>query len=131
VQESAWVQLRQAAHHWTTVVTLLNGDPVGVIPLGRTLQDAFNDARVLKNDIRHSRVPLNEKPFLCHSGFLIHPYSLLSKSDGNWPRSIFFNVVTLMRVMRSSLTQKIASCLNCLPRLMPSFSEQLMPHPGS
>jgi len=31
-------------------VTLLDGDPVGVIPLGRTLQDAFNDARVLKND---------------------------------------------------------------------------------
>ena len=33
MQESAWVQLRQAAHHWTTVVTLLIGDPVGVIPL--------------------------------------------------------------------------------------------------
>jgi hypothetical protein len=32
VQESAWFQLRQAAHHWTTVVTLLIGDPVGVIP---------------------------------------------------------------------------------------------------
>ena len=52
MQESAWVQLRQAAHHWTTVVTLLIGDPVGVIPLGGTLQDAFNDARVLKNDRR-------------------------------------------------------------------------------
>jgi hypothetical protein len=52
VQESAWFQLRQAAHHWTTVVTLLIGDPVGVIPLGGTLQDAFNDARVLKNDRR-------------------------------------------------------------------------------
>jgi len=33
-------------------MTLLDGDPVGVIPLGGTLQDAFNDARVLKNDRR-------------------------------------------------------------------------------
>ena len=68
VQESAWVQLRQAAHHWTTVVTLLDGDPVGVIPLGRTLQDAFNDARVLKNDGRKVGHLLKKgKPFLCHS----------------------------------------------------------------
>jgi len=68
VQESAWVQLRQAAHHWTTVVTLLIGDPVGVIPLGRTLQDAFNDARVLKNDNnRVGHLFVKGKPFLCHS----------------------------------------------------------------
>ena len=68
VQESAWVQLRQAAHHWTTVVTLLDGDPVGVIPLGRTLQDAFNDARVLKNDNNRVGHLLEKgKPFLCHS----------------------------------------------------------------
>jgi len=38
--------LRQAAHHWTTVVTLLNGDPVGVIPLGRTLQDALKTREI-------------------------------------------------------------------------------------
>ena len=68
VQESAWVQLRQAAHHWTTVVTLLVGDPVGVIPLGGTLQDAFNDARVLKNDRnRVGHLFEKGKPFLCHS----------------------------------------------------------------
>ena len=68
VQESAWVQLRQAAHHWTTVVTLLNGDPVGVIPRGGTLQDAFNDARVLKNDgWKVGHLQEKEKPFLCHS----------------------------------------------------------------
>ena len=68
MQESAWVQLRQAAHHWTTVVTLLNGDPVGVIPLGGTLQDAFNDARVLKNDgNRVGHLLEKGKPFLCHS----------------------------------------------------------------
>jgi len=68
VQESAWVQWRQAAHHWTTVVTLLNGDPVGVIPLGGTLQDAFNDAKVLKNDENRVGHPLEKgKPFLCHS----------------------------------------------------------------
>lgn len=68
VQESAWVQLRQAAHHWTTVVTLLDGDPVGVIPLGRTLQDAFNDARVLKNDRRKvGRLFEKGSRFFCHS----------------------------------------------------------------
>jgi len=68
VQESAWFQLRQAAHHWTTVVTLLIGDPVGVIPLGGTLQDAFNDARFLKNDGRKVGHLLKKgKPFLCHS----------------------------------------------------------------
>ena len=68
MQESAWFQLRQAAHHWTTVVTLLDGDPVGVIPLGGTLQDAFNDARVLKNDRnRVGRLSEKGKPFLCHS----------------------------------------------------------------
>ena len=68
MQESAWVQLRQAAHHWTTVVTLLDGDPVGVIPLGGTLQDAFNDARFLKNDRRKvGQLFEKGKPFLCHS----------------------------------------------------------------
>ena len=49
-------------------MTLLDGDPVGVIPLGRTLQDAFNDAKVLKNDEnRVGHLLEKRKPFLCHS----------------------------------------------------------------
>ena len=44
VLESAWLRLRQAAHHWTTTVTLLIGDLVGVIPQAGHFFRCINDA---------------------------------------------------------------------------------------
>ena len=52
VQESAWVRLRQAAHHWTTVVTLQKMEKPGWrYPAGRDTSRCVKDARDLKNDI--------------------------------------------------------------------------------
>ena len=58
------------------MVTLLDGDPVGVIPQGGTLQDAFNDARVLKNDRnRVGHLLEKESRFCVILAYYIYPLS--------------------------------------------------------
>ena len=69
VQESAWVRLRQAAHHWTTVVTLQKMEKPGWrYPARRDTSRCVKDARYLKNDRTIvGSLDGKGKHFLCHN----------------------------------------------------------------